>query len=206
MKRLFLFFVSRLLIAGAVFLEAAGSGFVLAQDRPDLSRTEQDGDSVGELRSGLLIEKIDGNPRNVDPFGLPMMPDKNVPVEEPVVAVEEEPVEGPDGPELKEFAIRAAEKIPLTGVYPGRQMLVVKGRLLDAGKTIVVRVENVEITLQFLGLNEDGIHFRDVDTGEVVVRQYKRLQGLPARRKEGAPSRENRKPGIYPGSRPIRVE
>ncbi len=206
MKKLFLFFMSRLLIGSAVFFEAAGGVLVLAQDRPDVSRTEQDRDLTGELRTGIIIEKIDGNLRNVDPFGLPMMPDKNVPVEDPGPTEKEEPVEGPNGPELKEFAIRAAEKIPITGVYPDRQVLVVKGRLMDAGKSIVVRVENVEITLKFLGLNDDGIHFRDVDTGEVVVRQYKRLRGIHSRRKEEVPSRTNQKSGIFPGSQPIRVE
>ncbi len=206
MKKLFLFFMSRLLIGSAVFFEGAGGFLALAQDRPDASRTEQDRDLTGELRTGMIIEKIDGNLRNVDPFGLPMMPDKNVPVEDPGATEKEEPVEGPNGPALKEFAIRAAEKIPITGVYPDRQVLVVKGRLMDAGKSIVVRVENVDITLKFLGLNEDGIHFQDVDTGEVVVRQYKRLRGIHSRRKEEVPSRTNQKSGIFPRSQPIRVE
>lgn len=206
MKKLFLFSMSRLLIGGALFFGASGHVPVFAQDNPDVSGTEQDRDLTGELRTGMVIEKIGGNPRNVDPFGLPMMPDKNVPVEEPDVTAKEEPEEGPDGPQLKEFAIRAAEKIPLTGVYPGRQMLVVKGRLMDAGKSIVVRVENVEITLQFLGLNEDGIHFRDVDTGEVVVRQYNRLREIPSRPREGDRSKSKRKSGIFPGPQPIRVE
>jgi hypothetical protein len=206
MKKLFLFFMSRLLIGSAVFFEGAGGFLALAQDRPDASRTEQDRDLTGELRTGMIIEKIDGNLRNVDPFGLPMMPDKNVPVEDPGATEKEEPVEGPNGPALKEFAIRAAEKIPITGVYPDRQVLVVKGRLMDAGKSIVVWVENVDITLKFLGLNEDGIHFQDVDTGEVVVRQYKRLRGIHSRRKEEVPSRTNQKSGIFPRSQPIRVE
>jgi hypothetical protein len=77
---------------------------------------------------------------------------------------------------------------------------------MEAGKSIVVRVENLEITLKFLGLNEDGIHFQDVDTGGVVVRQYKRLRGIHPRRKEDVPSRTNKKSGIFPGSQPIRVE
>ncbi len=206
MKKLFLFFMSRLLVGSAVFFEAAGGVLLLAQDRPDVSLTEQDRILTGELRTGMIIKKIDENLRNVDPFGLPMMPDKNLPVEEPGTTEKEEPVEGPDGSEQKEFAIRAAEKIPITGVYPDRQALVVKGRLREAGESIVVRVENLEITLQFLGLNEDEIHFRDVDTGEDVVRLYKRFRGIHSRRKEGVRSRTNPKSGIFPGSQPIRVE
>lgn len=206
MKKLFLLFLSRLLIGSAVFFEAAGGVLALAQDRPDVSRTEQDRDLTGELRTGMIIEKIDGSLRNVDPFGLPMMPDKTVPVEDSGATEKEEPVEGPNGTKLREFAIRAADKIPITGVYPERQVLVVKGRLMEAGKSIVVRVENLEITLKFLGLNEDGIHFQDVDTDEVVVRQYKRLRGIHPRRKEEVPSRTNKKSGIFPGSQPIRVE
>lgn len=120
------------------------------------------------LRMSRIQEKIRMNSRVLDPFGFSMTSGKKAPefvVEPEEVPVEEEQERPPSG-----LTSRAVGALPLTGIYPSKNQIVVRGRPYEAGASLSILIESVMVNLIFVLIEPGGIRFRDADTGEEVVR------------------------------------
>jgi len=120
-------------------------------------------------RSNFILSRILENQRFLDPFGMAMDPSNAKDL--PVVA------EGIDDPEeaapLNISALKAAlQKLPVTGVYPQRQLVVVGARSFSPGDQLGLRTEGLTLRLRFEGIREYSIYFRDMETNEVTSVEF----------------------------------
>ncbi len=143
------------------------------ESAPAGEAVEQAGDGTAALpsevvRMSRILEKIRMNSRLIDPFGFSMTSVKKVPefIIEPEEAQDENVQERlPSG-----LTSRAVGLLPLTGIYPSKNQIVVRGRPYQAGSSIPVQIEGVMVNLIFVLIEPDGVRFRDADTGEEVLR------------------------------------
>ncbi len=157
---------------------------------------------VEALRMGRIQERIRMNSRVLDPFGFSMTSGKKAP--EFVVEPEEEPIDEEQERPPSGLTSRAVEILPLTGIYPSKNQIVVRGRPYQAGASLSIQLEGVMLRLVFVSLEPGGIRFRDADTGEEVVRQVRSAPSvLPRNARSQGPPEEK---GIFPRSGVIPIQ
>jgi len=120
-------------------------------------------------RSNFILSRILENRRFLDPFGMSMDPSNTR--ELPMVA------EGIDDSEeaapLNISSLKAAlQKLPVTGVYPQRQLVVVGARSFSPGDHLGLRTEGLTLRLRYEGIREYSIFFRDMETNEVTSVEF----------------------------------
>jgi len=134
-------------------------------DKPPGEETE-----LGVLaRSSLVAAKILANQRFIDPFGMAMDPANR----SEIAIIAESFEETEETPVLNNSSLKiAVGKLPITGVYPKRQMVVVGPRSFSPGDELGLRAEGLTIRLRFEGIREHSVYFRDVETNEVTSIDY----------------------------------
>jgi hypothetical protein len=115
-------------------------------------------------RSNLILAKILENIRPTDPFGMPMDP-ANAPVITAVTSYgETEATTTVDSSALKDALL----SLPITGVYPLRQILVLGPRTFRTGGEFGTKIGDATVRLRFDGIRGGEIFFTDMDTQEPV--------------------------------------
>lgn len=192
----FIFLLIAFFFSPPLFLNLPAQESALGVDAVDDSEAGMPPASREALRMSGIQEKIRMNSRVLDPFGFPMTSEKKAPdfVLEPEEAqVEEEQERPPSG-----LTSRAVGALPLTGIYPSKNQIVVRGRLYQEGASLPIQIEGILVNLVFVTITAEGVHFRDSDTGEEVVRPF-RTGAFILRRK--APSSDPpEEKGIFPRS------
>lgn len=116
-------------------------------------------------RSNLIHAKLLDNERAVDPFGMIMDPAnaKATPVlADQYAEVEETPV-------LNQSSLKSAlATLPITGVYPSRELIVIGARSFAVGGQFGMRLQELTIRLRFEGIRNGEIFFKDMETREVT--------------------------------------
>lgn len=154
------------------------------------------------LRMSRIREKIRMNSRLIDPFGFSMTSEKKAPefIIEPAEEQDENEQERPPSG----LTSRAVGLLPLTGIYPSKNQIVVRGRPYQAGASIPVQIEGVIVNLIFLLIEPDGIRFRDADTGEEVLRPVRTRAFILPGKDSSLESPEAK--GIFPRSGVIPIQ
>lgn len=120
-------------------------------------------------RSNLILSMILENERAVDPFGLVMDPAnaKSTPVLAEQYADEEEPTV------LNSSSLKTAlMTLPITGVYPKREVVVIGARAFPIGGQFGMKLQELTIRLRFEGIRGGEIFFKDMETREVTSIPY----------------------------------
>ena len=154
------------------------------------------------LRMSRIREKIRMNSRLIDPFGFSMTSEKKAP--EFIIEPEEEQDENEQERPPSGLTSRAVGLLPLTGIYPSKNQIVVRGRPYQAGSSIPVQIEGVMVNLIFLLIEPDGIRFRDADTGEEVLRPVRTRAFILPGKDSSLESPEAK--GIFPRSGVIPIQ
>lgn len=154
------------------------------------------------LRMSRIREKIRMNSRLIDPFGFSMTSEKKAP--EFIIEPEEEQDENEQERPPSGLTSRAVGLLPLTGIYPSKNQIVVRGRPYQAGSSIPVQIEGVIVNLIFLLIEPDGIRFRDADTGEEVLRPVRTRAFILPGKDSSLESPEAK--GIFPRSGVIPIQ
>ena len=153
------------------------------------------------LRMSRIREKIRMNSRLIDPFGFSMTSEKKAP--EFIIEPEEEQDENEQERPPSGLTSRAVGLLPLTGIYPSKNQIVVRGRPYQAGASIPVQIEGIMVNLIFLLIEPDGVRFRDAETGEEVLRPVRtRAFTLPGKCSLESPEAK----GIFPRSGVIPIQ
>lgn len=117
------------------------------------------------VRSSTMLAKLEDNPRQVDPFGMPMDPTNAV--ETPVLADQYD--DSDEAQVLNANSLESVlEDLPITGVYPKRQMIVVGARSFERGGHLGMKLEELTIRLRFEGIKGNSLYFKDLDTQEIA--------------------------------------
>lgn len=117
-------------------------------------------------RSSAVVASIRDNERQLDPFGFPMDPSNAV----DTLAMSEEFEEMDDAPQLNASAFKTAlQGLPISGIYPKRQMVVIGARSFNRGQQFGMKLEELTIRLRVEGIKGTSIYFRDMDTQEVAT-------------------------------------
>jgi hypothetical protein len=132
---------------------------------PD-AKTADSGKKVDFLqRSNLILAKLLESERAVDPFGLTMDPANAKAV--PVLADQYE--------EVAETTVvnnsmlkNALLTLPLTGVYPQKEVIVIGARSFNVGGQFGMKLQDLTIRLRFEGIRDGEIFFKDMETREVT--------------------------------------
>ncbi|MEX2579324.1 MAG: hypothetical protein WD342_09720 [Verrucomicrobiales bacterium] len=140
--------------------EAAPPGLVPPDD------DEADTSDIDFLkRSNLLIAKIQENDRPVDPFGMKMDPANT---REPLLADQYNEVE--EAPVLTNSSLKdALQTLPITGVYPKQEKIVLGARSFSAGDQFGMKLKEMTIRLRLEKIRGTEIYFQDMDTREVAT-------------------------------------
>jgi hypothetical protein len=154
------------------------------------------------LRMSRIREKIRMNSRLIDPFGFSMTSEKKAP--EFIIEPEEEQDENEQERPPSGLTSRAVGLLPLTGIYPSKNQIVVRGRPYQAGSSIPIQIEGVMVNLIFLLIEPDGIRFRDADTGEEVLRPVRTRAFILPGKDSSLESPEAK--GIFPRSGVIPIQ
>lgn len=116
-------------------------------------------------RSNLILAKLLDNERAVDPFGLVMDPANTVSA--PLFADRYEEVDEPtvvNNSMLKDALLT----LPITGVYTGREVLVLGARTFSVGSEFGMKLQDLTIRLRFEGIRDGELYFKDMETREVT--------------------------------------
>lgn len=117
-------------------------------------------------RSSAIIASIRDNERQIDPFGFPMDPTNAV----DTLAMSEEFEEIDETPLLNASAFKTAvQDLPISGIYPKRQTIVIGARSFSQGDQFGMQLEELTIRLRVEGIKGTSIYFRDMDTQEVAT-------------------------------------
>lgn len=127
------------------------------------------GGAAGEItflqRSNLIITMILENERAIDPFGLPMDPANAKAT--PVLAEQYQEEAQPTA--LNSSALKSAlMTLPITGVYPKREVIVIGARAFPIGGQFGMKLQDLTIRLRFEGIRGGEIYFKDMETREVT--------------------------------------
>lgn len=162
----------------------------------DPSGTPPAGD-VGKLdflqRSNLILAKILDSDRAVDPFGMIMDPANAK--ETPILADQYAEVE--ETPVLNNSSLKTALLgLPITGVYPQRDQIVLGARSFAVGDQFGMRLQDLTIRLRFEGVRGQEVYFKDMETREVTSIPFnaRPAEFEPLRRGEKRPAGD----GIIP--------
>ena len=115
-------------------------------------------------RSNLILAKILENIRPTDPFGMPMDPANAPVINATASSGEGEATTTVDSTALKD----ALSSLPITGVYPLRQILVLGPRTFRTGGEFGIKIDDATIRLRFDGIRGGEIFFTDMDNEEAV--------------------------------------
>jgi hypothetical protein len=123
-------------------------------------------------RSNLILAKLLESERVVDPFGLVMDP----------ANAKEAPVLADQYEDEKETTVvnnsmlkNALLTIPITGVYPQREQIVIGARSFNIGGQFGMKLQDLTIRLRFEGIRGGEIFFKDMETREVTSLPYNTL-------------------------------
>ena len=132
---------------------------------PDATTAEA-GKKVDFLqRSNLILAKLLESERAVDPFGLTMDPANAKAV--PVLADQYKEVE--ETTVINNSMLKnALLTLPLTGVYPQRELIVIGARSFSVGGQFGMKLQDLTIRLRFEGIRGGEIFFKDMETREVT--------------------------------------
>lgn len=116
-------------------------------------------------RSHLVLAKLLENERAVDPFGMVMDPANAKAA--PVLADQYEEVE--ETPQLNNSSLKSALlTLPVTGVYPQKELLVLGARMFAVGDQFGMKLQDLTIRLRFEGIRGGEIFFKDMETRETT--------------------------------------
>ncbi len=123
--------------------------------------------SAGFLqRSNLILAKLIKSERSVDPFGMPMDPGNAQAA--PVIPENYKEVEE-ETPQLNSLSLKSAlETLPITGIYPNREILVLGARTFKVGGQFGMKLDDLVIRLRFDGIRNGELFFTDMETREVT--------------------------------------
>lgn len=132
--------------------------------------TAESGKKVDFLqRSNLILAKLLESERAVDPFGLTMDP----------ANAKAAPVLADQYKEVEETTVvnnsmlkNALLTLPLTGVYPQRELIVIGARSFNVGGQFGMKLQDLTIRLRFEGIRDGEIFFKDMETREVTSVPY----------------------------------
>lgn len=116
-------------------------------------------------RSNLVLAKLLESERAVDPFGLTMDP----------ANAKEAPLLADQYQEAEETTVvnnsmlkNALLTLPITGVYPQREQLVIGARSFKVGDQFGMKLQDLTIRLRFEGIRNGEVFFKDMETREVT--------------------------------------
>jgi len=121
-------------------------------------------------RSNFIFAKLMKNTRSMDPFGQQMDPAnaKEAPMlAEQYADIEETPTT------LNNSSLKSAlMTLPITGIYPQRNLIVIGARSFAAGGQFGMKLQELTIRLRFEGVRGKEIFFKDMETQEVTSIEY----------------------------------
>jgi len=121
------------------------------------------------LRSNSILAKLRDNERQIDPFGLPMDPTNAV----DTLATSEEFEDEKGSHLLNASAFKTAlQGLPISGIYPRGQTVVIGARSFDRGDQFGLKLEELTIRLRVEGIKGTSIFFKDMDTQEVASVEF----------------------------------
>lgn len=133
---------------------------------PPTGEATEDAEPEFLKRSATVVAKIRGNKRQMDPFGLPMDPTNAVVT--PVLADQYDELE--EVPTLNNTSLKSAlSNLPISGIYPGKKMIVLGARSFQPGEEFGMKLEELTIRLRFEGIKGSSVFFKDMDTQEVAT-------------------------------------
>jgi len=121
-------------------------------------------------RSNFIFAKLMKSTRSMDPFGQQMDPANAK--ESPMLAehyaeIEENPTA------LNNSSLKSALlTLPITGVYPQRNLIVIGARSFAAGGQFGMKLQELTIRLRFEGVRGKQIFFKDMETQEVTSIEF----------------------------------
>ena len=120
-------------------------------------------------RSNSILAKIRDNDREIDPFGLPMDPTNAV----NTLAMSDEFEDVQESTVLNASAFKTAlQGLPISGIYPKGQTVVIGARSFDRGDQFGMKLEELTIRLRVEGIKGTSIFFKDMDTQEVASVEF----------------------------------
>lgn len=116
-------------------------------------------------RSNLVLAKLLESERAVDPFGLTMDPANAK--EAPLLADQYEETE--ETTVVNNSMLKnALLTLPITGVYPQREQIVIGARSFKIGDQFGMKLQDLTIRLRFEGIRNGEVFFKDMETREVT--------------------------------------
>lgn len=153
--------------------------FASAEEANRSQGTAEEGDSSAvakkldiKVRTEFIIEKIRFNDRQVDPFGLAMDPANAV----ESMALSDQYQDLDETPVINNSTLTTAlQTVPITGIYPNKQTVVIGARVFKRGDIFGMQLEELVIRLRLEGIKGTQIYFKDLDTQEVASIEYNTL-------------------------------
>lgn len=140
---------------------AAPPKTVAVELAPDSKAKDKDRSGVERVmdRAKLLMDKLKGRERKVDPFGMSMDP------EEKLEIVEEAIEEAPRQVTTLEEAVA---RFTVSGVVPKRREVIVGARSLGIGDRVLIEHREVRFQLTIVEITPHRISLKDQETGEIA--------------------------------------
>ncbi|MDF1823942.1 MAG: hypothetical protein P1U68_04825 [Verrucomicrobiales bacterium] len=125
-----------------------------------------------KVRAAFVFDKIRFNDRQVDPFGLAMDPANMV---QPMAMSDQ--YQDPEETAVisNSTLTNALQTVPITGIYPKRQTIVIGARVFKAGDIFGMKLEELVVRLRFEGIKGTEVYFKDLDTQEMASVEYNAL-------------------------------
>lgn len=112
--------------------------------------------------SSKTVTKLDERERSEDPFGMAMDPEKDLPEIEIPEELEEEDFSIP-ATSLQE----ALQKLNISGLFPGQQMIIIGAQNLGINDNVVIEYSGVTFSLEIVKISQTEIQLKDTETGEI---------------------------------------
>jgi len=120
-------------------------------------------------RANFIFAKLMKNTRAMDPFGQQMDPANAK--ESPMLAEQYSDVE--ETPALNNSSLKSAlSTLPITGVYPQRNVIVIGARSFSPGGQFGMKLQELTIRLRFEGVRGKEIFFKDMETQEITSIEF----------------------------------
>lgn len=144
---------------------APGSGPTPAAPQAPPAAKETSAAKIVHQRSDFIVAKVKSTTRVRDPFGMVMDPTNAI---ESNLADQYDDIE--ETPTLNNSSLKnALQTLPITGVYPKRQTIVLGARAFQKGGEFGMKLEELTIRLRFEGIKGSEVYFKDMDTQEVAT-------------------------------------
>lgn len=133
-------------------------------------KDKEGGDLDFLVRSNFIFSKLMQNTRAMDPFGQQMDPAnaKEAPMLAEHYTETEETTTALDNSSLKSALLT----LPITGVYPQRNVIVIGARSFAPGGQFGMKFQDLTIRLRFEGVRGKAIFFKDMETQEVTSIEF----------------------------------